>query len=181
MGQYDGAPIAIPDLVPGCQTTNTSTGRHGNLQYINPACFINAVAPSAAFFNAAQPKGCDTAFISNYAGLQAKNPSLPSLSPLTCINLLGNLPRNGIIGPGLINLDFSMVKDNHINRFGEAFNLQFRAEMFNVMNRANFAPPPTNNLEPLNADGTPNNNFGQLAPNLQTPNREIQFALKLVW
>jgi hypothetical protein len=182
MGQMDGAPFAIPDMVPGCQLTNPSSGRHGNLQYINPSCFINAVAPSAAFFNAAQPMGCDTGFITNYKALQAKNPgTLPDISPLTCINLLGHLPRNNVVGPGLINLDFSMVKDNHIRKLGEAFNVQFRAEMFNIMNRANFAAPPTSNLEPLMSDGTPSGNFGQLAAPLQVPNREIQFALKVVF
>jgi Carboxypeptidase regulatory-like domain len=180
MGQYDGAPFAIPDLVPGCQLTNTSSGRHGILQYINPNCFINAVAPSAAFFNAPQPLGCDQGFITNYASLKAANSNLPDLNPLTCINLLGHMPRNSVIGPGLINLDFSVIKDNHIRKFGEAFNIQFRAEAFNLLNRANFAAPPTGNLEPLASDGTPTGTFGQLT-SLQIPNREIQFALKVIW
>ena len=177
MGQMDGAPFAIPDVVPGCNLTNPSSGRHGDLQYINPACFINAVAPNAAFFNAPQPMGCDQSFITNYA---AKNPGLPPLNPLTCINLLGHDPRNNVIGPGLINLDFSVIKDNHIKRLGEAFNVQFRAEMFNIMNRANFAPPSTDNLQPINANGVPVGGFGQLTT-LQVPNREIQFALKVIW
>jgi hypothetical protein len=177
MGQMDGAPFAIPDQVPGCQLTNPSSGRHGILQYINPNCFINAVAPSAAFFNAAPPFGCDASFITTYATL---HPTLPPLNPLTCINLMGHLPRNNVIGPGLINLDFSVVKDNHIKRLGEAFNVQFRAEMFNLMNRANFAPPPTNNLEPIDSTGAPAGTFGQLT-SLQVPNREIQFALKVIF
>jgi hypothetical protein len=181
MGQMDGAPFAIPDQVPGCNLTNPSSGRHGVLQYINPNCFINAVAPSAAFFNAPQPMGCDQSFITNYHKLQAKSPgTLPDISPLTCINLMGHLPRNNVIGPGLINLDFSLVKDNHIKKLGEAFDIQFRAEMFNLLNRANFAPPPTNNLEPLASDGTPAGTFGQLT-SLQVPNREIQFALKVIF
>jgi hypothetical protein len=164
MGQMDGAPFAIPDLVPGCQLTNPSSGRHKDLQYINPACFINAQAPSLAFYNAAPPFGCDKSF------------AFP-----TCINLMGHLPRNTVIGPGLINVDFSMVKDNHIKRLGEAFNIQFRAEMFNLLNRANFAPPPTGNLEPIDSTGAPVGGFGQLAAPLQAPNREIQFALKVVF
>ena len=177
MGMFNGAPYAIPDLVPGCQTTNTSSGRHGNLQYINPKCFINAVAPNQAFFDAAQPFGCDKSFITSYA---TNHPTLPALNPLTCINLLGNLPRNSVIGPGLINLDFSVVKDTHVKMLGEAGNLQFRAEMFNLANRPNFAAPPTSNLEPLTSDGSPAGTFGQLTA-LQVPAREIQFALKLIW
>lgn len=169
MGQFNGAPIAIPDLVPGCATINPSAGRHGLLQYINPDCFINAVAPSSAFFNAAPPFGCDKSFIT------------PGMSPLTCINLLGNLGRNSITGPGLLNVDFSAVKDNHIRALGETLDLQFRAEMFNVLNRANFAAVPAGNLEALDSTGSQVGKFGRLDAPLQVPNREIQFALKLIW
>jgi hypothetical protein len=169
MGQMNGAPIAIPDYVAGCNLTNNSSGRHGNLQYINPNCFTNAIAPSAAFFNAAQPFGCDKSFIT------------PGMNPLTCINLLGNLGRNTIIGPGLLNVDFSAVKDNHIRALGETMNLQFRAEMFNILNRANFSAVPAGNLEALDSTGSPVGKFGRLDAPLQVPNREIQFALKLIW
>jgi len=169
MGQMNGAPIAIPDYVAGCNLTNNSSGRHGNLQYINPNCFTNAIAPSAAFFNAAQPFGCDKSFIT------------PGMNPLTCINLLGNLGRNTIIGPGLLNVDFSAVKDNHIRALGETMNLQFRAEMFNIFNRANFSAVPAGNLEALDSTGSPVGKFGRLDAPLQVPNREIQFALKLIW
>jgi hypothetical protein len=48
------------------------------------------------------------------------------------------------------------------------------------MNRANFAPPPTNNLEPIDSTGAPAGTFGQLT-SLQVPNREIQFALKVIF
>jgi hypothetical protein len=169
MGQLNGAPIAIPNLVPGCATTNPSSGRHGLLQYINPNCFTNAVAPNAAFFNAAPPFGCDKSFIA------------PGMDPLTCINLLGNLGRNSIIGPGLLNVDFSAVKDNRIHALGEALNLQFRAEMFNILNRANFSAVPASNLEALDSTGSAVGKFGRLDAPLQVPNREIQFALKLIW
>jgi Carboxypeptidase regulatory-like domain/TonB dependent receptor len=177
MGQLNGEPMSIPDYVSGCNLTNPSTGRSGTLQYINPNCYINAVAPNAAFFNAAPPFGCDKTFIPNYA---ANNPTLPPLNPLTCINLMGNLGRNTVIGPGLLNLDFSVVKDNYIKRITESFNVQFRAEFFNVLNRANFAPPKAGNLEALSATGTPQAGFGILTTT-QVPNREIQFALKLIW
>ena len=177
MGQLNGEPMSIPDYVSGCNLTNPSSGRSGTLQYINPNCFINAVAPSAAFFNAASPFGCDKSFIPNYA---AANPGLPPLNPLTCINLMGNLGRNTVIGPGLLNLDFSVVKDNYIKKITESFNVQFRAEFFNVLNRANFAPPAAGNLEARSATGTVPAGFGILTTT-QVPNREIQFALKLIW
>jgi hypothetical protein len=171
MGQLNGEPMGIPDRVSGCALTNPSSGRHGGLQYINPACFINALAPSG--FDLSQ---CDQSFILNYA---ANNPG-QSLPANTCINLLGNLGRNTIIGPGLINFDMDLTKDNHIKKISEAFNIQFRAEFFNILNRTNFAPPKANNLEALSATGTTPAGFGVLKAT-QVPNREIQFALKMVW
>jgi carboxypeptidase family protein len=171
MGQLNGEPMSIPDRVSGCALTNPSTGRHGSLQYINPNCFINAVAPSG--FDLSR---CDQSFILNYA-FNHPGASLPAN---TCINLLGNLGRNTVIGPGLFNIDFSMVKDNHIRRISEAFNIQFRAEFFNVLNHTNFAPPRASNLEALKATGTTPPGFGVLTAT-QVPNREIQFALKMIW
>ena len=179
MGQLNGEPIAIPDYVSSCNLTNPSSGRTGNLQYINPNCFINAVAPSAAFFNAAPPFGCDANPPFGPKGAPVSLASL-GLPPNTCFNLLGNLGRNTVIGPGLLNVDFSAVKDNYIRKINESFDIQFRAEFFNILNRTNFAPPNVNNLEALQADGTPAPNFGVLTAT-QVPNREIQFALKILW
>jgi len=181
MGQLNGEPMAIPDYVSGCNVSNPSTGRHGVLQYINPNCFINAVAPSAAFFNAAPPFGCDP---NPPIGPKGAPESLAAagLPPLTCFNLLGNLGRNTVIGPGLLNLDFSAVKDTYIRRISESFDVQFRAEFFNVLNRANFSPPDSSNLEALDASGATPPNFGVLTTTLpQNPERQIQFALKLIW
>jgi hypothetical protein len=170
MGQNNSEPISIPDRVPGCTLTNPSSGRHGTLQYINPACFTNPIAPTQAFFSAAPPLGCDTTTIPIPAGA----------SPLTCFNLLGNLGRNTVIGPGLFNLDYSMVKNSKVPRISETFAIQFRAEFFNVLNHANFALPNVNNLSPFDGNGQPVSGFGQLTAT-QSPERQIQFALKLIW
>src|SRR5207244_5415090 len=75
-----------------------------------------------------------------------------TLAANTCANIRGNMGRNTIIGPGLLNVDFSIFKNNPIPRFSEAGNLQFRAEFFNVLNRTNFAP--SSNLGAFNANGT---------------------------
>jgi hypothetical protein len=163
LGMLNGGPYDIPNYVPGCQLTNPSSGRHTTLQYINPDCFTLPVAPSQAFYNTAAPRGCDPAF------------AFP-----TCINLLGNLGRNTVIGPGLLNTDLSLTKDSHIKKLGENFNAQFRAEFFNIANRTNFAPPITDDLQSRLSDGTVGPNFGLLTKT-QVPMREIQFALKLIW
>ena len=58
---------------------------------------------------------------------------------------LGNEGRNILTGPGLESFDFSVVKNTKIPRISEAFNVQFRLEVFNITNRANFSPPVANN------------------------------------
>jgi hypothetical protein len=58
---------------------------------------------------------------------------------------LGNEGRNILTGPGLESFDFSVVKNTKVPRISEAFNVQFRLEVFNITNRANFNPPVANN------------------------------------
>ena len=95
------------------------------------------------------------------------------------ITLRGNLGRNTIIGPGLVNFDFSLFKNNHIKRVSDAFNLQFRTEFFNVLNHTNFAPP-LDNRNIFDSAGSPIGNAG-LITSTQTPSRQIQFAIKVIW
>jgi hypothetical protein len=95
------------------------------------------------------------------------------------ITLRGNLGRNTLIGPGLLNFDFSLFKNNHIKRISDSFNVQFRAEFFNVLNHTNFAPP-LDNRNIFDSAGTPIGNAG-LITSTQTPSRQIQFALKIIW
>lgn len=97
----------------------------------------------------------------------------------TCANLFGNAGRNWISGPKLVNLDFSVFKNNYIKRVSENFNVQFRAEFFNVLNHASFLPPINNNTF-FNEDGTPAGGAGQINATATNP-RDIQFSLKLIW
>lgn len=50
----------------------------------------------------------------------------------------GTMPRNALYGPGYGDVDLSVFKSTSIT---EKVALQLRAEMFNVFNRNNFAPP----------------------------------------
>ena len=93
-----------------------------------------------------------------------------------CENLLGNGGRNEIYGPGLIDFDFSLFKDNKIR---ENLNLQFRAEFFNVFNHANFNSPIANSTL-FDNTGAPVGNAGAF-DSTSTSSREIQFALKLIF
>ena len=79
----------------------------------------------------------------------------------------GNAGRNNIEGPGLNNLDFSIIKNN---RFGESYNVQFRTEFFNTFNHPNF--------------NFPNRDFGSAKfGKIFTAqfSRQIQFGLKLLF
>jgi hypothetical protein len=169
MGQLNSEPLAIPDRIPGCKLTNP--GNPNN--YINANCLTNAIAP-AGFTGQCQTAG----FVPPNLNAATPDPGSPGI-PGTCINLLGNLGRNAIIGPGLINVDFSVVKNTKIPKISENFNVQFRAEFFNVLNHPNFAPP-VNNMEAFDPSGNLTPGFGQIT-NLQVPSREIQFALKFIW
>jgi hypothetical protein len=87
------------------------------------------------------------------------------LNPVTDAGRFGNAGRNIARGPGLANLDLSLLKTFSLT---ERLQLQFRAEVFNVANHANFAVP----VSDLNST-----NFGRILE--AGPSRLGQLALKL--
>jgi hypothetical protein len=91
----------------------------------------------------------------------------------------GNLGRNTVIGPGISKLDLSVFKNNPMRLISENFNVQFRAEFFNILNRANFSSP-TDNLSIFDKNGQPVSGAG-LITSTQTTSRQIQLALKMIW
>ena len=83
-------------------------------------------------------------------------------------------------------MDFSVHKVFPITRISESFNVQFRAEIFDIFNHSNFIPPQPNSGDSNSGLIDPNGSYAGVgnitAPaNLQTPAREIQFALKVNW
>jgi len=94
---------------------------------------------------------------------------------------LGNLQRNFISGPDLIDFDFSVLKDTPVVRVSEQFRVQFRAEFFNLFNCANFGAPNSNLfLQAPNGGAAANPTFGQITTTI-TSSRQIQFGLKIVF
>ena len=91
----------------------------------------------------------------------------------------GNLGRDSLIGPGLATWDFSAVKETEIR---ESIRLQFRAEMFNLTNRANFNTPNliVAILQAGSSNPQANPAVGQIT-STSTTSRQFQFALKLLW
>jgi len=85
----------------------------------------------------------------------------------------GNATRNNLVGPGLVTWDFSAIKNTQLR---ERLSLQFRAEIFNLLNRANFNTPNLITFTPSGVSGT----AGAIT-STSTTARQVQFALKLIW
>lgn len=126
---------------------------------------------------------------SQYPAGKAFNPAAftpPPLDPITNQPLRqGNLGRNALLAFGATQWDFAVHRDFPIH---DRLRLQFRAEMFNVLNHPNFGPPsPALDLPNF---GIANKMLGQSLGGLvgsgsQDPlyqlggPRSMQFALKL--
>jgi hypothetical protein len=78
-----------------------------------------------------------------------------------------------------VELDVSLSKNVPISRISESFKAQFRADFFNIINRANFTSPNDNraimdslgNLIPFAGAITLTN----------TTSRQMQFSVKMSW
>ena len=158
-------------LIPGCKPI------HGGVDYLNTACFTPPTAPtSLPLATTANPFGCAPL---SYANSPVAAPSGQQF----CSNVLGNSGRNRFYGPGLTTVDFSLFKNFPITRISETFNVQFRAEFFNVLNHTNFLAPGF-----LNTFGQNNSVYDFDGSSLSTAlnqtsttSRQIQLGLKLVW
>jgi Carboxypeptidase regulatory-like domain/TonB dependent receptor/TonB-dependent Receptor Plug Domain len=160
----------------GCGSA-TNPGNPTN--YIRTQCFGVPVAPNQAFFDA----NCDPA-PPTYIDPNTGSPGPLPAGDLRCFNLRGNAGRNVLTGPGITNLDFSVFKNNRITRISENFNVQFRMEIFNIMNHPNFAPPGpgdgnTDIFAPDGSSLTPPGGTSGVLLRTTIPERQIQFALKV--
>jgi hypothetical protein len=181
VGNIGSDEMSIPDRVPGCDPVNHNfkSGPGGiPLGYINYACFTLPKAPS----DPALASQCQTFGFVPHDPSKTPDPFNPGIAG-TCANLLGNAGRNSVVGPGLVNLDFSVFKNIAVKKISESASVQFRAEFFNIMNHANFAPPfpffGSSSSTLFNENGT-SAKAGFLETTV-TDARDIQFGLKLIW
>jgi hypothetical protein len=156
-----GSPFPYPDRVDSaaCQSVVNPGNVNG---YLKLNCFTPPIAP-ASLAPLCQPAAT----------------SVSSVIPNTCMNLMGNSGRNQIFGPGLANVDFSMLKNIPVHKISDSFSVQLRFEFFNIFNRANFQSPIDHDTV-FNQDGTPVNGAGGIDATT-TDSREIQFGLKVIW
>ena len=96
----------------------------------------------------------------------------PNAFSLPAFGTYGNLGRGVFTGPGLAELDVSLLKDTAVT---EKVRVQFRAEFFNVLNHTNLGTP-----NPTVFSGSGLNASAGLITTLATTPRQIQFGLKLI-
>ncbi len=158
-GDFFGVPLR-PDLA-----------RTVALNYSSPAAALDAAVPAGCNVNI-YCTGTTAASAFNFRRVQAFLP--------------GTLGRNTFRSPGIINFDFSVLKNTYLLS-RERLNLQFRAEFFNLFNNVNYLQPfsQMGQFSTFTYNSTlysylvPNPFFGQI---LQArPPREIQLAMKFIF
>ena len=165
LGQNGTSFGAFPDVVANCNPINGNFKSNG-LNYINPNCFA---FPTFAAGSAIAP-------LCNQGG------ATPTSGQVLCLNVQGNERRNQLIGPRLVNVDLSLIKNIRLTRISESFNLQLRVEAFNVFNHTNFQAPTTNNTFGGRLG------FNQESPgtaglldSTATPSRQVQLGAKVIF
>ena len=101
---------------------------------------------------------------------------------------LGNVGRNTLRGPGFFQWDFSGMKNFALH---EKTQLQFRGDLFNILNHPNFGNPNVGVCSSFSIFGcAPNLTFGQVGQTIAGQDntlvgsgtaRQIQLALKLIF
>ena len=168
IGQKGVTYASFPDVVPGCNPYNTNFKSNG-FAYLNASCFTFPTAPA----------GSTLAALCNQQG------TTPVSGQVLCTNAQGNERRNSLVGPRLVDADVSLIKNTHITRISEAFNLQLRVEAFNVLNHPNFQAPTDNftlgtsayaktfNAQSIGSAG--------VVDSLAAPVRQLQFGAKVIF
>ena len=101
------------------------------------------------------------------------------IAPPSTSGLAGNLGRDAFTGPGLATWDFSVLKDTKLR---ERLSLQFRAELFNLLDRANFNTPNLITFTPPTAKNiTGVSGTAGAITSTTTSARQVQFGLKFLW
>lgn len=90
-----------------------------------------------------------------------------SVFSLPVLYTFGNVPRNDVVGPGLVEFDLSLQKSFHVT---ERARLLFRSEAYNLLNHPNLNIPNRTAFTP---------NFGKISS--AQDSRQLQFALKLTF
>ena len=116
----------------------------------------------------------------------------PSCFALQPVGTLGNLGRDTLAGPDFTNFDFALMKTTPLRGSSEQSSLQFRAEIFDILNHPNFNLPNQNLFTTCAVSSgcplgyTANSIAGQITSTIGNEvvggaQRVIQFGLKLLF
>src|SRR6267378_2977876 len=162
---YDGERNDRPDVGPGGKTFTASRNDWANGWFANNSsfgCGWNSGGAVAGSAGTCGSPGSPGALLTAFFGTPCK----------ACD---GNLGRNTLVGPGQWTTDESLFKNLQLT---ERFKFQFRFEVFNAFNRANFKLPSSATGANF-ANRITSGIFGQSAGTFQP--RLMQFGLKLLW
>lgn len=104
----------------------------------------------------------------------------PTAYELQPQGFLGNAGRNSLEGPGYAMANLSLVKANSLRLLGDSGRVQFRLEVFNVLNRANFAVPNHTVFAGARLGEEPLPTAGRLTRTV-TSARQLQLGVKLMF
>ncbi|MEP7352497.1 MAG: TonB-dependent receptor [Acidobacteriota bacterium] len=96
---------------------------------------------------------------------------------------LGNVGRNALTGPGFYNLDLALARSFVLGGRSESARLQFRADVFNLLNHANLGNPdtllssPNFGIAQYGRSGTASG-FPAVGPLVETA-RQVQLSIQL--
>ena len=106
------------------------------------------------------------------------NPGAFMLQP---VGTLGNVGHDSLVGPGLVDFDFGIHKNTKLGLLGEAGNMEFRAEAFNLLNHPNLGMPAIATFAGALTDPVtvaPLSGAGQITSTAGT-SRQMEFALRI--
>ena len=104
----------------------------------------------------------------------------PTAFVLQPAGTFGNVGRNELLGPDLRTVDLSVSRGFAVPSFGSRSRVEFRLEVFNLFNRANFGPPSLIAFAGT-ADGeAPLASFGQIRTTV-TSSRQTQLGIRLTF
>ena len=165
----------LPRLTSGWQANALVTFTSGNPINILAGSNVSGSGENKDRVNLVGDPFANVPVLTNTLAVQYFN---PAAFAKPAAGSFGNLGRNSLYGPGFGSVDFSMFKTIPLT---ERMRLQMRAEVFNLLNRTNWANPTVTFTsssfgqltQTKNAASAPGLGFGEP--------RNVQLALKLVF
>ncbi|MGI8638385.1 MAG: carboxypeptidase regulatory-like domain-containing protein [Pyrinomonadaceae bacterium] len=140
----------VPNNAAGTSTTTYAQGFTANVPTVSgtsplPPGFIAVINAPGGGSSRQTRRPNFVSGVNPYLG-EDRNFLNPAAFAAPAAGTFGDVPRNALIGPSFRQLDVIL---NKRFRFNERFNLEFRTEIFNILNRANFGNPASVLANPL--------------------------------